>query len=518
MLNVSPEFKEAVYAPTRTTKARVSFNISDVTAASDASATATSQEMDISRLAQTTDNILTRPAYATLEPNYWRLDGSFVLPPKATDDDDYEVGWYSGDLCDAAGVFAVPQVLDYTFDEAHSSIGITVTFDAPAGECATDFVITVYSGATVIHTENVTGNTLAQYVLERQLDNYTRVEVSISKWSVGQRRAKVIEVTFGIVRLYEGDKLIKVNVTEEIDPTSATLPVSEMKFVVDNSNREFNILNPVGSYSYLAERQRVFVEMGVETSPGLIEYVSMGYYYLKQWQSDEGALTTTFTARNLIDFLPSEEIANTTPTASTLYAFAESKLIEAGVENYEIDPALQSITTQGVYEGVTYRELLQMIALAGMSVARVDRGGKLIIEQFPAGTSVDVLDFENIYKEPRITLEDLVSRVEVLYFSGTTSAGMAVATADVQGGKTLRIENTLISNLSHAQSVANWLLAESLKRAAYDINWRQNPALECGDLVNVENSYSETKQSRITRQEYDFTGRLRGRTKTRGAI
>ncbi|MFD1954304.1 phage tail protein [Paenibacillus thailandensis] len=517
MLNVSPEFKTAVYAPTRTTRARVSFNISDVTAPGDAAVTVTSEVAGFSRLQETKDSILTRPAYATFEPDYWKLDGSFVLPPKPSETD-YEVGWYSDAFSNADGSFSVPQVLDYTFGQTHSSIGITVTFDTPTGECATDFVINVYNGGTVIYTDTVTGNTLAQYVLEKQLNDYNRVTVSISKWSAGNRRAKVIEVTFGVVRVYEDNKLIRVDVTEEIDPTSAALPVSEMKFVVDNSSREFNILNPTGSYAYLAERQRVHTEIGVMIAPNRFEYLTLGYYYLSDWQSDEGALTTTFTARNLIDFLSDEEITNLTSGSMSLYDFTAALLTGAGVERYEIDPALSSITTQGVYDSLTRREILQMIALAGMSVVRVDRYDKLIIEQLPAGASVDTLDFDNIYKEPKINLEELVTRVEVNYYSGVDVAGVAVATVAVAGGKTLKVENTLISSQAHAQAVANWFLAENLKRAIYEINWRQNPALECGDLVEVENSYNETKQSRITRQEYNYAGFLRGRSLTRGAI
>src|SRR5690606_26151252 len=129
-----------------------------------------------------------------------------------------------------------------------------------------------------------------------------------------------------------------MNVLEQVDTTSATVPADELKFTVDNSSREFNILNPEGSYVFLQQRQSARAEIGVEIHPGVFEYVNMGTYYLYDWQSDEGALTTTFTARDLIDFIPDIEIEDETGTSTNLYNLAESILTLAGVEKYELDP------------------------------------------------------------------------------------------------------------------------------------------------------------------------------------
>lgn len=517
MQSVSNQFKQAVYAPARRTDARVIFDISDVDAYEDATVEVTS-EAEISRKDQLHNLVMQRPAYATFEPNYWKLDGSFVLPPKP-DEEGHEVGWYSDAFSDENGDFNPPQVMDFTFTKPHSSIGLTISFDEPAGEYAVDFDIAAYDeNDNLIKDIQVRGNNRTRPVIEEGIATYQRIVVTLLKWSKPHRRAKVNEVSFGVVRIYAGENLIKMNVLEQVDTTSATVPADELKFTVDNSSREFNILNPEGSYVFLQQRQSARAEIGVEIHPGVFEYVNMGTYYLYDWQSDEGALTTTFTARDLIDFIPDIEIEDETGTSTNLYNLAESILTLAGVEKYELDPVLQTINTQGAYSRVNYRALLQMIAIAGCCVMHADRNDVFRIERITETSPVDLIDFDNIYREPKINLEKLVTRVEVAYYNGIDPVGTYTATSSISGGSTLKVENSLINSQQHAQEVAEWLLSESMKRALYDITWRQNPALEALDIVTVEDAYGANKPSRIISNEFEFAGYLSGKTKTKGAI
>jgi hypothetical protein len=503
----------------RRTAARVTFDISDVTAADDATETVAS-EAEISRKEQLTNQQLDRPAYATFEPDYWRLDGAFVLPPKVSELG-FEVGWYSGAFSGSGGTFTPSQVMDFTFSETHSSIGITVTFDVPANEYAVDFDIIFYNASGgVIKSFTVRGNTLSQYVIDNeQLVDYKQITVTLMKWCKPNRRAKVTEVSFGVVREYSDDSLIKLTLVEEIVPTSATVPANELKFTVDNSSREFNILNPDGSYAFLQQRQSASVVIGVEVETDVYEWVKMGYYFLTDWQSDEGSLTTTFTARNRIDFISPIEVENLTPATTNLHALAVSILTAAGIVNYRLDIALLSVSTSGIYKKQTYRQLLQNIAIAGQCTMYVDREDFLCIQRLTSGSPVDMIDFDNIYREPQIKLDKLVSRVEVNYYSGVdTVSGTHVETGATDGGATLKVENSLINSQPAAQAVAEWIMGESNNRALYEVNWRQNPALEPVDIVTIEDVYGANKQSRITSQEYEYAGYLSGKTKSKGAI
>ncbi|MCG7406787.1 hypothetical protein MH117_05095 [Paenibacillus sp. ACRRX] len=586
MIQTSQAYRESVYAPIRQTTARVTFDISDVTAASDNAVTVTS-EAEISRKDQLTDQMWLRPAYATFEPDYWRLDGSIAIPPKASEPG-YETGWYSGGMSGEAGLFTPNQVMDFSFSEDHSSMGITISFDLPTNEWAEEFDIDVYdrTGVVIRHVE-ARGNEQARYVVEDQFANYRRIRITLRKWCKPNRRAKVIEVSFGVIRVYKDDKLVKANMVEELNALADVVPANEIKFTVDNSSKEFNILNPKGFYAFLQEQQVVAAEIGVYTADNVVEWINMGIYYLTDWQSDEGALTTTFTARNVFNLLDKGDYMSSGVTW-TLYGLAENVLQRAGIEKYSIDNRLRNIPTSGFPGKVSYRKALQLIGIAAKAVVYQDRTGVINIKVLEQVSPIDNVTSDNMYKDPQIKLDKLVSSVDIttsvysagneqevlstsmtiigtydifvdytssifgdpdivvsenaqfvllesypagaklrLTANGTVTiriTGTLLVTAkttynlrdELLDGGTIKVDNPLINNPEQAHSVGLWLLNEYKMRALYTVNWRQNPALECGDIIQIEDSFKGQKQSRISKQEFEYVGYLQGKTEAKG--
>lgn len=88
----------------------------------------------------------------------------------------------------------------------------------------------------------------------------------------------------------------------------------------------------------------------------------------------------------------------------------------------------------------------------------------------------------------------------------------------VKEGATLKCDNPLIQSRELAAGVAEWIISESNLRALYRVNWRQNPCLEPGDIVLVEDSFGAKKQSRITKNDFQFQGYLSGKTETKGGV
>lgn len=542
MIEVSREFKSSVYAPIRKASAKVNFEILDNAAYGDRTVTASS-EAPISRVEQVTNkNRSMSNRYATFEKDYFRLDGSFRIPPRPDEGPD-ELGWWSGELCGADGVFAVPQTLTFTFNDDHDSMGLTIHFDALSREYAVDFDIDVYGLAdALIASEKVRGNIGATYVWVKGLDAYKKIVITIRKWVKPFRRARIVEVDFGVVKVYEGDKLVQLNLIEQMNVVGDTLPANELRFTIDNSSKEFNILNPDGFYRFLKDRQELSVSLGIEIEEDVFEYVTAKGYYLTDWQSDEGALTTTFTARNIFELMEKEYTQ--AAVFANLYDLAEDVLIKAGVPKYEIDHTLKDIPTAGFPEKLTYRKALQCIGIASMSAVYQNRDGVLIIKPFVildestsyilfAGPDMftgmvtptvysgyDMLNitFDNVYAEPQIKLDKLIqSLVMTVYVNGEKEEHV-FHNSSTDEGESLKCDNPLINSVSHAAAVAKWIIEESNLRALYQVNWRQNPALECGDIVIIEDSFGAEKQSRITKQEFEFSGYLSGKTETKGGV
>jgi hypothetical protein len=520
MYNTSDRYKEAVYAPARTAKARVTFDISDVTAAGDVTSITTTSQAVLSNKAQLINKNREQYNFASFEPDRFKLDGSFMFADENIANNG-ELGFVSDILSGADGSFATPPALTFQFGSNHSSMGLTITFDPNANEYATDFTMTAYDvNNNVIDSVSVTGNDKAQVTPIGQLYQYRKITVVIHKWCKPQRRARVAEVDFGVVRVYKDNNLIKASLIEEFDIITSTIPSPEFKFTVDNANREFNILNPAGFYKFLQERQQVIPEVGIDTG-GLIEYIPLGNYLLTEWVSDEGSLTATFTARTNLDLMSGFDYENLIEKSSyNLYQMAVEIFNLCGISNYYLDLGLQNISTKGLVENANCRDVLQMIAIAGCANIYVTRDNTITVKicTETLGNSQDEIDMDNMYSEPQIELDKVVKSVLVTYYSDLdTKQTVGVDNIGITKGDVLKVEtNTLINNEAHAVNVANWILRQRNYRAKYSINWRGNPAHELNDIALIDNTYGTPKKAIITKNSIEYQGYLSAKTEARG--
>lgn len=518
MKDISNEYKQSIYAPIRTTKGKVTFDISDVTARGDINDISTTTEFILSNKQQLINQKREQSLnLATWEPNRFKLDGSFVFPDD-TIENNGELGFISDNLCDENGIFELEPTLIFTFNGTHTSMGITVTFDVLNEEYATEFIINAYdSSNNLILSEHIVDNDLVQVALAEEFNQYKKIEIIIKKWCKPYRRARIVEVDFGVVKIYTDNNLIKMDLVDEMDIITKTLPSAEFKFTADNANKDFNILNPDGFYKFLQERQVVVPEIGVVSGVST-EYIQLGKYYLKEWVSDEGSLTATFTARNIIDLLSSYDYENLEEKSDyTLYDMAVEIFNLCGVTNYEIDEALKNIQTKGLVKKNNCRNVLQMIAVAGMCNVFVTRDDKLILKQLSFDNPIDTIDMDNMYKEPQIQLDKIVKSVEVAYYSDINTK-QDIIVNNVDKGEALKVDNTLINNSTHAINVANWILSQMNYRAIYTANWRGNPAHELNDVVTIEDAFNQNRSAIITKIELTYAGYLEGKTEARGLI
>ncbi len=550
MVQVSNLFKQKIYSQERTIKAKVSFEILDVKAYDDATFTVES-EAEISRLNQAINKIRDMShKYATFERDYFKLDGTFYIPPRENEGDS-ELGWWSNVLSGEDGTFSTRPTMTFNFTEPHSSIGLTFTFDRQANEYPSEFRVEAFgsAGETII-SEYVSGNTNPVYLLQQPIEGYTQLVITIVKWANPKRRARITEVDFGVVQEYTGDKLISLKVLEEMDLLSSTVPSNEMQFVLDNSDQYFNILNPNGVYRFIVPNQEMSAQLGVLIGENRYEWISMGKYYLTEWTVEEGAMTSTFVGRDIFTKLDVAEYTNLLQNTN-LYDLAVDVLTQANVERYEIDESLKEIPTVGFKEKIKVRDALQMIAIAGRSAIRQGRDGSVILESYEELTyeigyvtwtgsvatatgeyaspttysqvyidyEFQQIDFENAYEIPKITLG---SQVRTLIFKVTPDVGevfdVQVINANVREGIGYEITNPLINTEAHALTVAGWMFEYYNLIADYQANWRQNPALECGNVILIEDRFGNKKKARITKNEFNYSGYLSGMTDAKGGV
>lgn len=412
MQTVSEGFKAAILAAERQCLPRLTFEVIDRESQLNNSKSASSESV-ISRIDQATDGVRDSKRYATFEPGRWPLNGSVALPPALDELPEAQVGWWSDNLCDENGIFSNPETLDIVFAQAANLIGVSITFDPAFDECAKDFALTVYdANNSEIHIENVINNRLARFVLEQGLQGVKRISVAISTWSVGYRRARVLEVDFGIVYVYGAGDMTDLNVLREVDLLSESLPAGELKYVLDNQAKRFSVFGPSGAYHGLQKRQPVKAELGAEVD-GQTEFVPVGMYYLTDWASDEEAMTASFTARDRLDWLSQGRYRRGSFGQKSLYDLAADILDDAGIDNYVLDDCLKVIHTSQPVPVLSHREALRIVAQASRCVVYVDTDDVLRVQRLvdePAGMMIGLGD---VYEIPKITLEPVTASVSV---------------------------------------------------------------------------------------------------------
>jgi hypothetical protein len=414
-----------------------------------------------------------------------------------------------------------PVTLTVEFNGVHSSAGITVTFDSVLGEYAVDYDVEAYDfNGALITKVSIVNNTEIIHQALGQLYSYKKLVIIVKKWSKPYRRARILEVDFGIVKIYTDDNLIRLNLVEDLDLTSGQIPSAEFRFEVDNADRAFNILNPTGFYKYLQERQSIYASVGIEHDDGSVNFIPLGEYFLADWTSNEGALTATFTARTILDIMVSYPYENLTAREISLKQLAEEVFAICKVTSYEIDSSLESVMTNGLVKRTDCKMVLQMIAIAGCSNLITTRTGVIkLVKADTIGEAIDSITFDNVYNEPQIELGKIVKTAEVTYWENLEqSTIVSEVVTGINEGETLSLtENTLINTATRALMVANWLLYQrNNRRAKYSINFRGNPTHELADVVEIENSYGTDKKALITKLDMSYEGYFNAKVEARG--
>jgi len=139
------------------------------------------------------DTNLPDAKYADFLPNSW--NGNKIILPSSGDY--MRTGFISDKICGADGVFSVRPMYYWTYSFPYSVYQIPITFDNVDGEYATDFNVIYKLNGTEIDRLTVTGNTAVTYTVEKNVSRIDRVEIEVSKWSVGTRRATINQIGSG---------------------------------------------------------------------------------------------------------------------------------------------------------------------------------------------------------------------------------------------------------------------------------------------------------------------------------
>ena len=512
----SEEFESAIKGETRRTSAEVIFELLDTTASSDASVSVVDKRADVSR---ENDIIEARDyqtkKFTTLENNYFGLNGKNYLTPRNTENVSVHVGWLSDTLSNASGVFTNPPCITFNFTQVHSSIGLSLEFDQ---EYPTSLTIVYYGiGGTELSRKTIANNkTKLNY--SEQVQNYNKIEIYFNSTKNPYRRARLYSIIFGIIQDYTDEELLEFNLTRETSLASdKTIPISTCDFTINNINRDFNIINPSGVYDFLQEKQLIKTKLGVYLEDGNVEYVNTGKYYLSDWKTD--GIKATLTANDKLSF-STTSYQSASSTTKTLRQWATDILTAMGFTDSDVSAVpTTSVTTR--FDLMDGKELLKCIAQVSNTMLYVTTDDVITFKPIPSTKENDI-DFDNMYKEPMITLDSKYNQVDVKVWQYGVSpeSQTTISTHNWIAGDevyTFQIDNNpFITTSSIAGDVGANILALLSNRIQYEIDWRQNPSIDIDAIVQIEDGFNENKFGVITKNSYKYSGYLSGNTSARG--
>ena len=281
MLPVSQEWRDAITAHrTRyirnAMKAAVYVGAFDESAAPDASLSANVEGMyysDFDNLNSTNEQEV---SYLMMEQDTFRGDGVQVFVPKPGAGDYRRQGWVTNNITDGEGAFIVNPVIEITFTELHSMIGLTLRFDPY--NAASDFAITWYTSGSEIDSYTVTGNTIADWTYELAIEDADKIRIEFTG-GAPYRRIHLQNILFGIGYTYDSDQLIDFQLTRKNSPLSLSLPETSLSFGVFNENGKFNVDRATSLIRFLKTDQKVTATMWYDTSAVADDIVSSRVYY-----------------------------------------------------------------------------------------------------------------------------------------------------------------------------------------------------------------------------------------------
>lgn len=459
--------------------------------------------------------------YATGELNLHVLDGSFTLPPSS---EPYKDGGLISYGIVSDGNYPV---ISFEFPKnTHKAFqpGITIVWSNSLDEYATDFIVRAFGkdeesddwGGSSYTVANVQGNKdvyceiPADFTLNP--DELWRFDITVKKWSIPNRRARVEWIFFGFQKIYDKNDIVSYTHTSSRDPISGQLSKDSIEFSLDNSDKKWDAINPKGMYRYLYERQPVKVRYGMEVD-GEVQWINGGKYFLSEWSTPSNGLEASFVARDAFEFLMTSNY--TGRKVGTLYQMCYDALeTTSSISNFYISEELKEYSTDISKESTSYKnsDILQLAAnAAGMALYQT-RDAQIRIERVNMVASSEDEIYEipiiNNYQWPEITFASKVKNVSC-NVNGTEHVYPESSNIE---GVTQTVSNELLTEamLKKSKNSITEAYAVLANRKKVELEYRASPHIDAFDHVRFNHNYRYASNVFVTESKYQYTGCFKG--------
>lgn len=467
------------------------------------------------RYDQTTDGAVEIGGkWASLERNFWALDGSFDIAPDNLTA--VQTGWWSSLISGADGTFAAAPAIRYDFGTAISTLGWTLRFDGKSNQYPASVRVDMFAeDGSVTETLTFTGDSPVQ-VYRHYAGDYYGVQFTFLGTSEPYRRIRLVETDFGITQHYDRNTLGSAELIYGVTLDGSALPSRELVFTFDNADKTYNLLNPDGVYQYLQDGQIITAQLVIGG-----EAVDMGSFYFTSADVSKSAILPTITAHDRAYALDGREFDNGRDEETTLQAAVTEVL-----EDYNIPLSFgDGVGSRPVHMSISVntkvREAVRMLAQAARCSVYFDRDSvlnfvDLTLKAVPDGyiTANELYDYSGVGISGKIDGVRLTVKDDFrLGKDGTPGRQVMYHTGS--GEQIKGYANPCVAD-SEGQAVCDWLFAVCNMRKQYKVKNRCDPAVEIGDTLNIADAYGNQENAIVTGLDITFGQSLSAQTEAIG--
>lgn len=363
-------------------KTTVTYRDIAVGAAEAASITATGQtaESAVQRLAAGVPT----SAIPTMEPNRWLLNGTFQ---PFYDEDVY--GYWSEEISDETGAFAVAPMITVSFSKQFSSMGISLVFDEQTGEYCSKVHLQWYQGET-LKAEKTYYPTGIQYFCENRIESYDKIVLTVQQTNLPKRRAKINQILFGVTRVFGMNELRNAVITNQLDESTLQLPSSTFTWTLDS-------IQPIDYMFQL--KQPVEVRNGENL---------LGVYYI-DGSNRKSQTVYRVECKDALGVLDEKDF----PGGAYLDGISAKALLETLAQPFEVEygAGVEDTTLTGVLLNGTNRSAIQQVLFAWGVCMATDAGETLRVFRLPE--AVKEIEKDDTFTGATVKTSSIVTQVEV---------------------------------------------------------------------------------------------------------
>ena len=433
--------------------------------------------------------------YATLENNFFVLDGSREEFPDAPDDLAYFSAGQSGDT----GEFAQGQSVTVQFTENHTSIGITLHF---LEEYPLELKIEWYDLGGAKMSEATYYPDSLDYFCENQVEEYGKIVITFAE-TLPRHNVKLQYIEYGTIITWGSDAVTSGKLTNDTDPISDKIKTDKLTFDFIDRNEEFNIGNISGLHKTFQKRQKMLpyeVIDGVRTP--------LGVFFL-----DSNSTTKNVSKMSAIDF--KGMLANTDFKDGQIYEGVKAGLIidaimdTAGISDYVVDDETYNTLLYGTLKIQTCQKALREVLFACGSTVNTAMRENLEIHKSNRLISAKIERSRKF--STTLQTDHYVSDVNVKYTTWTLSDEVSQITKGTYGVglHTIQLSNPAANMTTNVGTIIKQspyyveLQIDTEARAEVVISGQKYIGEELAVLSSIENIKSGEVRSTKT-----FTGTL----------